>query len=175
MKFHKKKPTLISLALALSLLAPAALAESTIRLEKELPKAALIATPSELTFRLYDSDEGGEPVASQSFGGGQWSSQIFSELDGVGEMVRFRVDFSETDSLSDDMVLWLEVELDGVVYGARERVQGVARSLFSGSEKDALPLFTSESGKVGIGTDTPEHALDVAGTINASESGRVAG
>ena len=129
MKPQKTLLVIISLIMSTILLTSIAYAGFSIRLEKDVPSTAVSEWPNEITFNIYDSEDVTEPVASQTFFWGEWSADFgiwrfdpnFS--DRPQRIVRFKADFTNTDALTKDMELWVEIELDEVVIEERERVK----------------------------------------------------
>ncbi|MBC2694157.1 MAG: hypothetical protein HF982_02540 [Desulfobacteraceae bacterium] len=133
MKIKNSLLVVISLIISLSLLASVVYAGFSIRLEKDIPMCEILAVPNNVTFKIYDSATALTPLTSQTFLAGEWSADHdFWKFTTIAEdMVRFKVDFTNTDSLTKDMELWIEIELDGVVKGERERIKNEAWALFS--------------------------------------------
>lgn len=136
-------PSIILLILSLT---STVYAGSAVRLEKDVPRIEVPVAPNTVTFNLFDSETASTPVASQTFLRGEWSADYnFSKFTtSAQDMVRFKVNFSNTDSLTRGMDLWVEIELDGMVKGERKQVKKEVWALFSG--KYANVAIVSPSG-----------------------------
>lgn len=144
MKIHRYSFMLVCAVLCLFLIGSAADAASIIRLEKDVPRSALTGAPDNVTFELFDSNTAPTPVATQTFPRGQWWADYdFTKFGAAPQsMVRFKADFSNTDGLTIDMELWVEIKLDGVLKGPRERVKKECWALFS---EQALGATTAQT------------------------------
>ncbi len=67
---------IISIMVSLLSLTTMAYAGPSISLEKDVPRTDTLASPSTLTFHIYDSETGPTPVASQTFPAGEWSADL---------------------------------------------------------------------------------------------------
>ncbi len=104
--------------------------EAGIKLEKDVPLSQLVGAPGTVSFNIYETELAPSPIASQTFPAGSWSADHdFSKS--MQGMVRFKVDFTNTAALTKDTQLWLEIELDGVVKGAREQIKQAPWALFA--------------------------------------------
>lgn len=114
-------------------LSPAAYGGFPIRLEKDVPMSEITSVPNNVTFKLYVSQSATSPIASQTFPRGEWSADYdFAKFTTIPQdMVRIKVSFTDTDTLTKEMELWVEIELDGVVKGGREPIKKEIWSLFS--------------------------------------------
>ena len=126
--------SLLFIILTITVSTPA-LAGFTIRLEKDLPMSEVTGgVPSNITFTLYESELTPTPIATQTFPGGSWSADYdFAKYSGASpeSIVRVSADFTNTDLLTKDMTLWLEMKIDDVVKGPRELVRQEAWALFA--------------------------------------------
>jgi len=169
MKTQKTLLVFISLIVSMLFITSVTYAGFSIRLEKDVPMSELSGVPNNVTFNIYDSETAPTPVALQTFTSGEWSADYnFSKFTILPQdMVRFKVDFSNTDTLTRDMELWGEIELDGVVKGVREQIENEAWALFSNDTKwkeNGSDIYFND-GNVGIGTTVPWETLTVDGTI----------
>lgn len=146
MKTKKTLLVVIFLIVSSMLLVSVVYAGFSIRLEKDIPMSELSAVPTTITFKIYDSDVAPTPIASQTFSSGEWTADynFYKFTTFAQDMVRFKADFSNTDCLTKDMELWLEIELDGVVKGERESIKNEARAMFSDDTKFPTPDFDSD-------------------------------
>jgi hypothetical protein len=88
--------------------------------------------PEEITFTLYDAQNGLTPLGSQTFSRGQYTVDFeFSKSDGVtsGNVARIKADFTDTLNLQDDFgepvkptELWAALEVAGSEVGPRTKV-----------------------------------------------------
>lgn len=110
-----------------------------ITLVKDVPKSEITVVPTNVTFNIYDSATATIPIASQTFPKGEWAADYgFTKIITISQnMVRFRVNFTNTDFITKDMELWTEIKLDGVVKGARELVKSETWALFSEESRNA--------------------------------------
>lgn len=133
MKCQSRSFMLVCLVIFALIVGTAAHAALVIRLEKDVPQSDITSPPSEVTFELYDSSTSATPVATQTFPRGQWWADYdFIQFSTSAQpMVRIKADFTNTAGLTGDMELWVEVRLDGVVKGARERVKKECWAMFS--------------------------------------------
>jgi len=104
-----------------------------IRVEKDLPANMVSPVPTYVTFDLYDSITSATPVATQTFARGQWWADYnFSRFStGPESMVRLKADFTNLTTLTGIVELWVDIKLDGVVKGSRERLKREYWALFS--------------------------------------------
>lgn len=140
MKSKKILSVFISLIfLSAMLLTSTVHAGFSIKLEKDVPRSDVVGAPHDVTFNLYDSATATVPVASQTFPRGTWSADynFYKYITAQQDMVRFRVNFTNTDFITKDMELWVEIKLDGVVKGARELVKNEPWALFSEESRNA--------------------------------------
>lgn len=99
-----------------------------------------------MAFRLYDAAAGGNQVgATISLGSVDVSGGVFTQA----------LDFGAVDA--GNTALWLEVTVDGFVMSPRQAVTASPYSL------QTRGIYVDDAGRVGIGTDAPDAALDVAG------------
>ena len=135
MKEMKKHNVLFMLVLFIaSTLMYVSIADSqfSIRIEKDLPYNQITPLPTTLTINLWDANTT-TMVATQDYLTGQWEADYdFSHFKtAVANMVRFKVDFTNTGALTSDMDLWVEMKFDGVTKGPIVKIKQEARALFS--------------------------------------------
>ena len=94
-------------------------AEAAIKLGKTVSGTDVWDMPSMVTFHIFAARDAQEPIASQSFQKGEWSSS--GEL-GEGQSLRISAEVTVLDVDSTDSSLWFDTELDGVPVGSREAV-----------------------------------------------------
>jgi hypothetical protein len=99
-----------------------------------------------MAFRLYDAAAGGSQVGS---------TISLGSVDVAGGVFTQALDFGAIDA--GNTALWLEVTVDGFVMSPRQAITASPYSL------QTRGIYVDNSGRVGIGTDSPEAALDVAG------------
>lgn len=147
MKYQKTLPVFVSLIILSALwLTSVAYAGFAIRLAKDVPRSEIPSVPNTVTFDIYNSAIATIPVASQTFPRGEWSADYdFSKFTTIPQdMVRVKVNFTNTDTLTKDMELWVEIKLDGVIKGERGRVKNEAWALFSEESSNADDVYNKD-------------------------------
>ncbi len=154
MKYLKSSAVLVSLVLHALLLTSAAYAG--IKLEKNVPIGEVFLEPTEtddasvapnaITFRIYESELASTPIASQTFPEGSWTvDYVYHQaIFPTDSMVRFGVDFTNTEALTIEMDLWVDLLLYGEVKGARERIKQAAWALFAEEAFNAEDVYNKD-------------------------------
>jgi hypothetical protein len=108
-------------------------AQFAIRIEKDVPRVQVPKLLTTITFNLYDWDGVNYTlVASQNFTNGEYRVDYeFWSFPPAEDIVRIKVDFTNTAELTRDMQLWVEMEFDGVVIGQKEPLKKEAWAMFS--------------------------------------------
>ena len=125
--------SLLSIILTIIFTTPG-LAGFTIRIDKDLAKSAVVGVPGTLTFNIYDSEFATTAIATQTFPSGSWSADYdFTNYSGAApeSMATFSAEFTNTDLLTKDTTLWLEMKIDGVLKGPRELIKQEVWALFA--------------------------------------------
>jgi len=159
-----------------------------IRLEKDVAYGEINMANAEdlvVTFKIFTSSTAPDPVAEQDFQPGQWWAEYDFKIfrvptspwaeGAVLDVVRFKADFTDTDSITNDMVeLWLEIELNSNVVGQRERIPlGFWTVLSSDNywKKNGFDIYYND-GMVTIGrTTVPNDSLEIYGTTKHMDIG----
>ncbi len=124
----------------------------------------IVEVPSAVSFNIYETELTPSPIVSQTFPAGSWSADhnFSKSMQGI---IRFKVDFTNTASLAKDTQLWLEIELDGVVKGAREQIG-----------QETWALFAEEAVYADIAGDADTlDGIDSTGLIQQGEPNSVIG
>ncbi len=140
----------------------------TIRLEKDVAYSWLTGVPSNVTFNIYDSEVAGTPVATQTFPFLTWMTDLgIVSLSPVlaptyyETVMRIKADFTNTDTLTRQMQLWVEIKLDGAVEGVREQIK-----------QEAWAMFADEAGYAyGISDNAVTSAKIADGAVSSSDVG----
>ena len=157
MKFRNSVFSSLLFIILTILLTSPALAGFTIKIDKDLPQSSVAGVPGNLTFTLYATETTLTPLATQVFTSGTWKADYdFTQFKGAAPeaMVTFSADFTNTDTLTKDMVLWVEMEIDGIVKGSRELISQETWALFAVEavvaddvpDKDITPRSVSVTG-----------------------------
>ena len=104
-------------------LSSATFAGAALKVGSIVDSSQLWEVPSQVTFKLYDSADAVNPVASQAFDAGLWFSggQYLA-----GKDVRVSASFTNTDDLDLSKPLWLETIVDGTLVGSRQALAAEA-------------------------------------------------
>ena len=191
MKFRNSVFSSLFFIILTILLTSPALAGFTIKIDKDLPQSSVAGVPGSLTFTLYATEITPTPLATQTFTSGTWKADYdFTQFKGAAPeaMVTFSADFTNTDTLTKDMVLWVEMEIDGIVKGSRELISQETWALFAVEavvaddvpDKDITPRSVSVTGFGSVidnagnwtgvpptGLEGPQGIQGVAGTDGA--------
>jgi len=154
-----------------------------IRMEKDVAFTDINlqgAADMEVTFNLYDSETAIDPVATQTFLPGQWWAEydfkkFRADSAKAGDVTpfsiaRFKADFTNTEALTSDMVLWVEIELDGEVKGEREKIKSEAWALFSEESNYSIESVHALTSDHAATADTATHALSSDNATNADHA-----
>ncbi len=118
----------------------------SIRLEKDVAMSEIEASgvPTKITFNIYETKGPNYIlVATQDFFSGQFAADYeFWKFPPGEDTVRIIVDFTNTDAITKDMELWVEMEFDGVVKGARELLKQEAWAMFAEESVSADTVVT---------------------------------
>ncbi len=116
--------SLLAVVAALALQAQAL----SLQLEKNVAKSTIVGAPSVVTYKIYATPAAAVPVTQQAFAAGTWEADYdfthFKTL--IQDIVRFRALFTNTAALDPTATYYYEIELDGVVKGAREALNNEA-------------------------------------------------
>lgn len=115
-------------------------------LKKDVPRDYIKrnGVPSQITFHVYNSNTASKPLASQTFSTsvGEWTADFdFSRFPLIPgalspgalslahfEVVRFKVDFTNTNNLTNNSKYWVGITLDNVAVGNRELLSSLSLS-----------------------------------------------
>ncbi len=155
----RRKTLLIVFAIILSLLIFSIVyAGFSINLEKHVlglqPVQISTTTTYNYTFNIYDSATATIPIASQTFALNEIILEPYTQYASITSTfnwipsTKLSVDFTNTDAITRDMDLWVEIEFDGVVKGNREQVKHEAWSMFSYDSGGPSGIIVAWSGSI---------------------------
>lgn len=149
---YKQSVAIASAALlSASMAFTTALADTPIKLQQTVGASALGAPPNRLTISLFESREGKDPVAIQTYFPGEWTTNV--DLSGglpqSDTAIQFSMQFDQIDQRKPGETLWVETRMDGSIIGDRFAISAPTSAAFR-VENDGGVLFQGTQGNGAI-------------------------